>query len=69
MEAYIETSDGEKVIQTVNKIYSQRISFVNAMSALCKATDANVNQVSHAVGTDSRIRQNFFNASVMVFQK
>ncbi|PHU19921.1 UDP-glucose 6-dehydrogenase 5 [Capsicum chinense] len=34
---------------------AQRISSVNAMSALCEATGANVSEVSYAVGKDTRI--------------
>ncbi|CAL1395081.1 unnamed protein product [Linum trigynum] len=34
------------------------------MSALCEATGADVTQVSHAVGKDTRIGPNFLNASV-----
>eukprot|EP00898_Chlorokybus_atmophyticus_P003322 jgi/Chlat1/3991/Chrsp26S04069 len=47
-----------------NAFLAQRISSVNAMSALCEATGADVNQVSHAIGTDSRIGPKFLKASV-----
>ncbi|KAJ4916599.1 UDP-glucose 6-dehydrogenase 1 [Raphanus sativus] len=47
-----------------NAFLAQRISSVNAMSALCEATGADVSQVAHAVGTDSRIGPKFLNASV-----
>ncbi|KAL8142294.1 hypothetical protein V2J09_015326 [Rumex salicifolius] len=47
-----------------NAFLAQRISSVNAMSALCEATGADVSQVSHAVGKDSRIGPKFMNASV-----
>ncbi|KAK9669166.1 hypothetical protein RND81_13G113000 [Saponaria officinalis] len=47
-----------------NAFLAQRISSVNAMSALCEATGANVNQVAHAVGKDTRIGPKFLNASV-----
>ncbi|XP_044490607.1 UDP-glucose 6-dehydrogenase 1-like [Mangifera indica] len=47
-----------------NAFLAQRISSVNAMSALCEATGADVSQVSHAVGMDSRIGPKFLNASV-----
>ncbi|KAL5101752.1 hypothetical protein RYX36_006079 [Vicia faba] len=42
----------------------KRISSVNAMSALCEATGANIQQVAYSVGTDSRIGPKFLNASV-----
>ncbi|XP_021733943.1 UDP-glucose 6-dehydrogenase 3-like [Chenopodium quinoa] len=47
-----------------NAFLAQRISSVNAMSALCEATGANVSQVAHAVGKDTRIGPKFLNASV-----
>lgn len=47
-----------------NAFLAQRISSVNAMSALCEATGADVSEVSHAVGKDSRIGPKFLNASV-----
>ncbi|KAF5809353.1 putative UDP-glucose 6-dehydrogenase [Helianthus annuus] len=47
-----------------NAFLAQRISSVNAMSALCEATGADVAQVSHAVGKDTRIGHKFLNASV-----
>ncbi|KAF2311218.1 hypothetical protein GH714_020989 [Hevea brasiliensis] len=47
-----------------NAFLAQRISSVNAMSALCEATGADVSQVSHAVGKDTRIGPKFLQASV-----
>ncbi|CAM0875131.1 unnamed protein product [Alopecurus aequalis] len=47
-----------------NAFLAQRISSVNAMSALCEATGANVSEVSYAIGKDSRIGPKFLNASV-----
>ncbi|XP_076954376.1 UDP-glucose 6-dehydrogenase 3-like [Bidens hawaiensis] len=47
-----------------NAFLAQRISSVNAMSALCEATGADVTQVSYAVGKDKRIGARFLNASV-----
>ncbi|XP_021821646.1 UDP-glucose 6-dehydrogenase 1-like [Prunus avium] len=47
-----------------NAFLAQRISSVNAMSALCEATGANVSQVSHAIGKDTRIGPKFLNTSV-----
>lgn len=47
-----------------NAFLAQRISSVNAMSALCEATGADVTQVSHAIGKDTRIGPRFLNSSV-----
>jgi UDPglucose 6-dehydrogenase len=47
-----------------NAFLAQRISSVNAISALCEATGANVTEVAYAVGKDTRIGPKFLNASV-----
>ncbi|CAA7389142.1 unnamed protein product [Spirodela intermedia] len=47
-----------------NAFLAQRISSVNAISALCEATGADVTEVAYAVGRDSRIGPKFLNASV-----
>ncbi|CAD7705387.1 unnamed protein product [Ostreobium quekettii] len=49
---------------TANAFLAQRISSVNAISALCEVTGADVQQVAHAIGMDSRIGRRFLNASV-----
>lgn len=43
---------------------AQRISSINALSAICEATGANIDEVAHAVGFDSRIGPKFLRASV-----
>jgi UDPglucose 6-dehydrogenase len=47
-----------------NAFLAQRISSINAISALCERTDADVREVSRAVGMDSRLGSKFLNASV-----
>jgi UDPglucose 6-dehydrogenase len=47
-----------------NAFLAQRISSVNAISRLCEKTDADINEVSYAIGMDSRIGSKFLNASV-----
>ena len=49
---------------TANAFLAQRISSINSISALCEATEANVEEVAHAIGTDSRIGPKFLHASV-----
>jgi UDPglucose 6-dehydrogenase len=49
---------------TANAFLAQRISSINAMSALCEATGADVEEVSYAIGTDSRIGPKFLKSSV-----
>lgn len=47
-----------------NAFLAQRISSINAMSAVCEATGADVNEVAKAIGMDSRIGDKFLKASV-----
>ncbi|RKX34732.1 MAG: nucleotide sugar dehydrogenase [Verrucomicrobia bacterium] len=47
-----------------NAFLAQRISSINAISALCEATEADVAEVSFAIGRDSRIGSKFLKASV-----
>lgn len=47
-----------------NALLAQRISSINALSALCEATGADVEEVSFAVGKDTRIGPKFLKASV-----
>ncbi len=47
-----------------NAFLAQRISSINSISALCEATGADVDEVAHAIGKDSRIGSKFLKASV-----
>lgn len=49
---------------TANAFLAQRVSSINAISELCEATGANVDEVARAVGMDSRIGPKFLQASV-----
>jgi len=49
---------------TANAFLAQRISSINSISALCEATGADVDEVAHAIGVDSRIGPKFLRASV-----
>lgn len=49
---------------TANAFLAQRISSINAVSALCEATEADVDEVASAIGTDSRIGPKFLKSSV-----
>jgi UDPglucose 6-dehydrogenase len=49
---------------TANAFLAQRISSINAISALCEATGADVDEVAHAIGTDTRIGPKFLKSSV-----
>ncbi|MBM5793509.1 MAG: nucleotide sugar dehydrogenase [Cyanobacteria bacterium K_DeepCast_0m_m1_088] len=47
---------------TANAFLAQRISSINSIAALCEATGADVQEVAHAIGADSRIGAKFLKA-------
>ncbi|MCM5663440.1 nucleotide sugar dehydrogenase [Galbibacter mesophilus] len=62
LKTNIWSSELSKLV--ANAFLAQRISSINSISALCEKTDANVQEVSKAIGLDSRIGPKFLNASV-----
>jgi len=72
---YANWVDPSKIIRTniwsselaklvANAFLAQRVSSINAISMLCERTEANVDEVAHAIGMDSRIGPKFLRASV-----
>ena len=47
-----------------NAFLAQRVSSINAISALCEKTEADVTEVSRAIGMDARIGGKFLKASI-----
>ena len=47
-----------------NAMLAQRISSINSLSALCEKTGASIQEISKAIGLDSRIGPKFLEASV-----
>ncbi len=47
-----------------NAFLAQRISSINAISALCEKTEADVTEVAYAIGMDSRIGAKFLRAGI-----
>ena len=47
-----------------NAFLAQRVSSINAISALCEATEADVDEVAGVLGADSRIGPKFLKASI-----
>ena len=47
---------------TANAFLAQRLSSINAISALCEATGAEIKEVSNAIGADKRIGRKFLEA-------
>lgn len=73
MDIYLHWVPMERLITTnlwsselsklvANAFLAQRISSINSISSLCEATEADVTEVSRAIGMDSRIGSKFLNA-------
>jgi len=74
-EVYAHWVPGDRVVTTslcsaelsklaASALLAQRVSSVNAISALCEATGADVSDVSRAVGRDGRVGGGFLDAGV-----
>jgi UDPglucose 6-dehydrogenase len=75
VEIYANWVDRERIITTnlwsselsklaANAFLAQRISSINAISALCEKTDADIGEVARAIGMDNRVGNKFLQASV-----
>ena len=62
LESNIWSSELSKLV--ANAFLAQRVSSINSISALCEKTDADIDEVAHAIGTDSRIGPKFLRSSV-----
>jgi len=60
----VNTWSSELSKLAANAMLAQRVSSVNALSALCEATGANVSEVTRACGMDQRIGKYFLQASL-----
>ncbi|KAG8197545.1 hypothetical protein JTE90_007281 [Oedothorax gibbosus] len=60
----MNTWSSELTKLAANAFLAQRISAINSISAICEATGADVSEVAHGIGTDTRIGPKFLTASV-----
>jgi UDPglucose 6-dehydrogenase len=58
------TKSAEIIKHASNAFLALKISFINAVSNLCEATGANVQQVAHGIGLDSRIGPKFLRPGI-----
>lgn len=62
IESNVWSSELSKL--TANAFLAQRVSSINSLSALCEKTEADIDEVAYAIGTDSRIGSKFLKSSV-----
>lgn len=59
-----DRSTAETIKYAANAFLATKISFINEIAEICEWVDADVNEVAHAIGLDSRISSKFLNAGV-----
>jgi len=75
VSVYANWVPSEKIITTnlwsselsklvANAFLAQRVSSINSITALCEQTDADIDEISRAIGSDHRIGNKFLEASV-----
>ncbi|HTZ81876.1 MAG TPA: UDP-glucose/GDP-mannose dehydrogenase family protein [Candidatus Acidoferrales bacterium] len=58
------TKSAELIKHASNAFLAMKISFINAVASVCESVGADVNQVVHGIGTDSRIGARFLNPGI-----
>jgi UDPglucose 6-dehydrogenase len=58
------SKSAELIKHASNAFLAMKISFINAVASMCESVGANVNQVCHGIGTDSRIGPRFLNPGI-----
>ena len=58
------TKSAELIKHACNAFLAMKISFINAVASVCESVGADVSQVVHGVGTDSRIGRRFLNPGI-----
>ena len=61
---FTSTKSAEIIKHASNAFLALKISFINAVSNLCEAADANVEQVAKGIGLDSRIGPKFLRPGI-----
>ncbi|MBV8967758.1 MAG: UDP-glucose/GDP-mannose dehydrogenase family protein, partial [Verrucomicrobia bacterium] len=59
-----DVKSAELIKHAANSFLALKISYANALSAICEATGADVEQVAEGIGADRRIGRSFFNAGL-----
>jgi UDPglucose 6-dehydrogenase len=59
-----DINSAELIKHASNSFLALKISYINAISIICEATGANVQEVANGMGMDDRIGRRFLNASL-----
>ena len=58
------TKSAELIKHASNAFLAMKISFINAVASVCESVGADVSQVAHGIGTDSRIGPRFLSPGI-----
>ena len=61
---FTDINSAELIKHAANSFLAMKISYINAVAAICEATGANVEEVANGIGMDERIGRRFLNASL-----
>src|SRR6059058_248663 len=59
-----DISSAELIKHAANSFLALKISYINAVSAICEASGADIEKVADGIGMDRRIGRNFLNAGI-----
>src|SRR5258708_2654288 len=59
-----DVCSAELIKHAANSFLALKISYINALSAICEATGADIEKVAEGIGADKRIRRSFLNAGL-----
>jgi UDPglucose 6-dehydrogenase len=59
-----DINSAELIKHAANPFLALKISYINAIAAICEATGANVQEVAQGIGLDERIGRRFLNAGI-----
>jgi UDPglucose 6-dehydrogenase len=59
-----DINSAELIKHAANSFLALKISYINALSAICEASGADVEKVADGIGTDRRIGRSFLNAGI-----
>ena len=59
-----DINSAELIKHAANSFLALKISYINAISVICEATGANVQEVANGMGMDERIGRRFLDASL-----
>ena len=61
---FTDINSAELIKHAANSFLAMKISYINAVAAICEVSGANVQEVANGIGMDERIGQRFLNASL-----